>query len=81
MSDPLVHPAVGHLVVLRSTLAACLANVDAALAALSEAEPAQEAAPPCEHPQDQQEVISGFGEPGRVRCKLCGEEFDKEATW
>lgn len=80
--EELVHPAIGHLIVLRSTLAACLTNVDAMLAMLAGAPPAEEAAPaPCEHPDDQLEVISGFGEPGRVRCRLCGEEFDKEATW
>ena len=70
--------ALGHLVVLRSTLQAQLVNVDAAIAALSGEEEAP-ATPDCKHPQ--RELLTNMGETPRWRCKDCGAEFTEEASW
>ena len=77
--QPSPGPALGHLIVLRTTLAAALTNLDAAINLLSGVDPGQSV--PCQHPEDQLVPISGLGEKLRVRCRVCGAELEKESTW
>jgi hypothetical protein len=70
--------AMGHLVVVRTTLAACLSNVDAAIAALGiTAETAPSAEPSCGHPQGQRQAVGGLASRD-WRCGLCGYEHHSE---
>lgn len=80
MADELeLHPAVGHLVVLRATLRAALEEIDAAIALFLVAAPEPASAATCTH--DERELVSSMGEKPRYRCQACGAEFAEEAAW
>jgi hypothetical protein len=83
--------AIGHLIVLRTTIQAAITNIDAAIALLAGSAPPTAAEEqgdddprtgcPNGHPEDQQQIISPVGQPIRARCGVCQAEYAKEATW